>query len=204
MVRKVPNCLRSLPFSFAPVTNGFLSSNAELLNRLKVETPKFVEGEPYDSLEFHAALEYFKANHPRVFYVSLGETDEWAHMGRYDEYLAAARRADDLCSDPLENGPVIVAISGQNHVDLLARSRDAAAASTLGVIMAGTWTGPKTSGWPCWVPTLRHWVNEPIFLTSAKTKSPPRSQRFPAKTTTQWYQKPANPLAMCWARGFEH
>lgn len=81
--------------AFAPVTNGVLSPNAELLNRLKAETPKFVEGEPYDSLEFYAALEYFKANHPRIFYVSLGETDEWAHMGRYDEYLDAAHRADE-------------------------------------------------------------------------------------------------------------
>lgn len=81
--------------AYAPVTNGPLSPSAELLNRLKIETPKYVDGEPYDSLEFHAALEYFKANHPRVFFVSLGETDEWAHMGRYDEYLTAARRADE-------------------------------------------------------------------------------------------------------------
>lgn len=81
--------------AFAPVTNGPLSPSAELLNRLKVETPKYVDGEPYDSLEFYAALEYFKANHPRIFYVSLGETDEWAHMGRYDEYLTAAHRADE-------------------------------------------------------------------------------------------------------------
>ncbi len=80
--------------AFAPVTNGPLSSCAQLLNRLKLETPKYVEGEPYDSLEFYAAFEYFKANRPRVFFVSLGETDEWAHMGRYDEYLIAARRAD--------------------------------------------------------------------------------------------------------------
>jgi hypothetical protein len=80
--------------AFAPVTNGPISPCARLLNQLKAETPKYVEDEPYDSLEFYAALEYFKANRPRVFYVSFGETDEWAHMGRYDEYLAAAHRAD--------------------------------------------------------------------------------------------------------------
>lgn len=40
------------------------------------------------------ALEYFKAKHPRVFYVSLGETDDWAHSGRYADYLTAAARAD--------------------------------------------------------------------------------------------------------------
>jgi hypothetical protein len=59
-----------------------------------VETPRYADDEPYDSLEFHAALEYFQAHHPRVFYVSLGETDEWAHLGRYDEYLSSARQAD--------------------------------------------------------------------------------------------------------------
>src|SRR5690606_12200880 len=81
--------------AYAPVTNGPISPCAELLNRLKVEIPKYVDGEPYDSLQFHAALEYFKANHPRIFFVSLGETDEWAHMGHYDQYLAAARLADE-------------------------------------------------------------------------------------------------------------
>ena len=81
--------------AYAPVTNGLLSPCAELINRLKAETPRFVDGEPYDSLTFYAALEYFRANQPRVFFVSLGETDEWAHMGRYDEYLVAAHRADE-------------------------------------------------------------------------------------------------------------
>ena len=39
-------------------------------------------------------LEYFKRQRPRVLYVALGETDEFGHMGRYDQYLRAARNAD--------------------------------------------------------------------------------------------------------------
>ena len=39
-------------------------------------------------------MEYFKTKKPRVFYLSLGETDEWAHEGRYDKYLESARRGD--------------------------------------------------------------------------------------------------------------
>lgn len=50
--------------------------------------------EPYDALTFHSAMELFKAKHPRVLYVSFGETDEWGHDGRYDEYLTAAHRFD--------------------------------------------------------------------------------------------------------------
>jgi hypothetical protein len=48
----------------------------------------------FDVLTFQAALEHLVRKKPRVLYVALGETDEWAHLGRYDEYLAAAHRAD--------------------------------------------------------------------------------------------------------------
>jgi hypothetical protein len=39
-------------------------------------------------------LEYIKVEQPRVLYISLGETDDWAHARRYDLYLDAAQRAD--------------------------------------------------------------------------------------------------------------
>jgi hypothetical protein len=40
------------------------------------------------------ALEYLRTRQPRVLYVMLGETDEWAHGRRYDLYLDAAWRCD--------------------------------------------------------------------------------------------------------------
>jgi hypothetical protein len=78
---------------FDPLTE-IRSPQVELLNQLKAETPRAWGNEPYDSFTFHTALEYFKAKRPRVFFLSLGETDEWAHSSKYDEYLTAARRAD--------------------------------------------------------------------------------------------------------------
>jgi Type I phosphodiesterase / nucleotide pyrophosphatase len=39
-------------------------------------------------------LEYLKEKKPRVLYLSLGETDDWAHGGRYREYLDSAHRVD--------------------------------------------------------------------------------------------------------------
>lgn len=102
--------------AYAPMTNGPVSATMDLLNRLKAETPKYVDGEPYDSLEFHAALEYFKEHHPRVFYVSLGETDEWAHMGRYDEYLDAARRADQYVQVLWETAQSLPAYRGKTTI----------------------------------------------------------------------------------------
>ena len=79
---------------FSPMPEADSNPKLQLLNRLKEEIPRTWGEEPVDALTFHSALEYFKAHQPRVFYLSLGETDEWGHGGRYDEYLAAAKRAD--------------------------------------------------------------------------------------------------------------
>lgn len=59
------------------------------------EIPTPWKGCAYDMLTFRPALDHLKARKPRVLYISLGETDEWAHAGRYDLYLSSARRSDD-------------------------------------------------------------------------------------------------------------
>lgn len=51
-------------------------------------------GSLHDVHAFLPALEHLKAKKPRVLYLALGETDEWAHAGRYDRYLEALHRAD--------------------------------------------------------------------------------------------------------------
>jgi len=76
------------PLTVAPVTPAIA-----LLNRVKTET-RVWGGEAYDSFLFHTMLEYVKLHKPRVLFVGLGDTDEFAHAGRYDLYLDAAHRAD--------------------------------------------------------------------------------------------------------------
>jgi hypothetical protein len=76
------------PFEMTPLTDRL-----KLLNRLKVETPAW-KAEPFDSFTFHTALEYVKRHKPRVLFLSLGETDEWSHEGKYTEYLHSANRVD--------------------------------------------------------------------------------------------------------------
>jgi hypothetical protein len=66
----------------------------ELLNVFKAETPRVWPDEPFDTIPFHTAMEYLKEKKPRILYLSLGETDDWAHAGRYVDYLDAAHRAD--------------------------------------------------------------------------------------------------------------
>ena len=48
----------------------------------------------FDSFLFHAALDHIEKQKPRVFFLGFGETDEWAHTGRYDCYLQAAHNVD--------------------------------------------------------------------------------------------------------------
>ncbi len=47
-----------------------------------------------DGLTFHGTVEYIKVKKPRVLYISFGETDDWAHEGRYDLVLDSTRRTD--------------------------------------------------------------------------------------------------------------
>lgn len=70
-----------------PAAGGFAELAAE------IPTP-WKAGSLYDALTFRPALEHLKKHKPRVLFVALGETDEWAHAGRYDRYLQAAARED--------------------------------------------------------------------------------------------------------------
>jgi hypothetical protein len=52
----------------------------------------------FDSFIYQGAADYVKTKKPRVLFVGFGETDEWAHSGRYDLYLNAAQKADEYIS----------------------------------------------------------------------------------------------------------
>ncbi|PTL33425.1 phosphoglyceromutase [Prevotella sp. oral taxon 376] len=62
----------------------------------------------YDAFTYRYALECMKTVHPRLIFVGFGETDNFAHEGRYGRYLDSAQRFDfflkglwDYCqSDP--------------------------------------------------------------------------------------------------------
>ncbi len=64
------------------------------LDELTAEVPRLWPDVRYDYFTFRGAEAYVRGQHPRVMYVSLGETDDWAHAGRYDLYLDAAHRND--------------------------------------------------------------------------------------------------------------
>ncbi len=79
---------------YDPLTVRPVTPRIELLNQLKATTTQLWGGEPFDSFPFLTAVEYLKEHRPRVLFLSLGETDEWAHSGDYTHYLEAANRND--------------------------------------------------------------------------------------------------------------
>jgi hypothetical protein len=65
-----------------------------LLNEFAADLPPYWGATRFDAPTGFGALEYLKTRRPKVLYVMLGETDEWAHGRRYDLYLDAAWRND--------------------------------------------------------------------------------------------------------------
>lgn len=52
-----------------------------------------------DQLTFASARNFIIKEHPRVLYLGLGETDEFAHKGEYDRYLQKAHQADEMIAE---------------------------------------------------------------------------------------------------------
>jgi len=79
---------------YDPLTAIPMTPELKQLNTLKAETVRVWPDEAFDPMPFHTAVEYVKAKKPRLLFVGLGETDDWAHFGSYAEYLNAAHLGD--------------------------------------------------------------------------------------------------------------
>ncbi len=107
------------------------------LDRLSQEIPRYWPEVRYDYFTFCGARESLEQERPRVLYVALGETDDWAHAGRYDLYLDAAARNDRYLANLWEtvqslpeykdNTTLIVTTDhgrGDNRVDWKSHGKD--------------------------------------------------------------------------------
>jgi hypothetical protein len=76
------------------------TSNEKLINAMMQDSYRpFGNAECLDVFTHFAAMEYLKTKKPKVLYISYGETDEWAHSGKYRSYLDAARLVDKWIKD---------------------------------------------------------------------------------------------------------
>jgi len=73
---------------------GNLTPRQDLLNRLYNTTTRLDDDDVYDSFLQIPLLEYVQSSQPRVLFVGYGETDNWAHSGRYDLVLESAHQFD--------------------------------------------------------------------------------------------------------------
>jgi hypothetical protein len=78
-----------------PPFPGAATERERLINEMSADMPlTFGAAVRLDAPTMQGAQEWLRTRRPVVLYVMLGETDEWAHEGRYDLYLDAALRAD--------------------------------------------------------------------------------------------------------------
>jgi hypothetical protein len=75
------------------------SAADSLLNRLYATTFRSWDNNAWDSFAHAVAMRHLAVQRPRVMFLGYGETDEWAHAGRYDRYLAAARTVDQYLAE---------------------------------------------------------------------------------------------------------
>jgi hypothetical protein len=84
-----------------PVNAGFdlatgndLTEVEKTVNRMQQEIRGPWAGVRLDPFTHHYALEAIKKHKPKVLYIAYGETDDWAHGGKYDQYLWSAKQTD--------------------------------------------------------------------------------------------------------------
>jgi hypothetical protein len=88
------------------------------INDLADDLPAYWNGVIFDAPIMQTALEALRSRQPRVLYVMLGETDEWAHEGRYEMYLDAASRCDRFISRVWQTLQSLPAYKGQTALVL--------------------------------------------------------------------------------------
>lgn len=84
---------------WSPIVDEPLTDRQKSANLMIATLPRTWPGNVYDAVIMETAREHLLKHRPRVLFIGLGETDEWAHHRRYDLYLDAAHNADQFLSN---------------------------------------------------------------------------------------------------------
>ena len=57
----------------------------------------------HDLLTYASAKNYIEKKHPKILFLGLGETDEFAHKRQYDQYLQKAKQFDLIPDSHTQN-----------------------------------------------------------------------------------------------------
>ena len=80
---------------YAAIAHDSLTETETLANGVQQNAMDNAQHTRNDMLTFVTAKEYIQTNHPKVVYIGFGETDEYAHSGKYDDYLQSAHLFDE-------------------------------------------------------------------------------------------------------------
>src|SRR5262249_55381244 len=78
---------------------GELSEQQALMNRLYQTTTRMDDEDVYNAFQQVPLLDSFAKHQPQVLFVGYGETDNWAHAGRYDLVLHSAHLFDHFVAE---------------------------------------------------------------------------------------------------------
>ena len=73
---------------------GTRTGRESAMRDLFATTVRYWPDNNFDALTHFAMLDYLAVRKPKVLFIGYGETDEWAHAGRYDLYLRSAHQVD--------------------------------------------------------------------------------------------------------------
>jgi hypothetical protein len=76
-----------------------VSEGQQMINAVQTTAVETKGETRYDQLTFLTAREYIHKKQPKVVFIGLGETDEFAHQGRYDLYLEQANKTDRMIAE---------------------------------------------------------------------------------------------------------
>ena len=88
-----------LQVGWDPPYSGRLTPRQELLNQLYRSTTRLDDGDVYNAFLQIPLLDSLRQHQPRVLFVGYGETDNWAHAGRYDLLLHSAHLFDHFVEE---------------------------------------------------------------------------------------------------------
>jgi hypothetical protein len=133
-----------------PVADEPLTQRQRFLNDLLPLLPRYWPDNVFDAVTMGYAREHLLRHKPRVFYVGLGETDEWGHGRRYDLYLESAHNADRFVAElwqlmqdlPQYRGKTALLITtdhgrGATRVDWTDHGKDVAGAEFIWIAVLG-------------------------------------------------------------------
>ena len=157
--------------------------------------PRYWPDNVYDIMTMEIAKEELKQHHPRVMYVGLGETDEWAHARRYDLYLNSAHNGDRFIAELWNEAQKLPQYAGKTRcwsfaIMVVGQTR------LIGLTTAKTRPARNISGWQRWG---RGYLHSACVKrsTSSKSNSPPPSPMYWEKISRKAAPKQPSQLTSC-------